>query len=443
MNRQIWVLIVLLSFHSFAQFGDSTNNYTLEELIDQASKESPYSLRIKAEQRQANGEYIQNISVLFPSIDISSGFNQTWPREQLITSSLQSPDIIYPNVNTTFLPNTNFQTSIFLTQSILNFQSIHQFKQARLLKQAAQYEYSAGMADFIFNVKQSFYNLLLAYKNFSVSQSAYLQSADQFLIAKERFDLGAINKPDLLRFQVTMLERNVDLTNARSAISNARRTLNSYLGIKSIINIDTVLAFPDTIDPIPSKRQLVDSILKINPSLKSSNLQIEANRQLRKSIISTRIPYISGSLNYGSFNTGLTNQFSDWSLNDYFSIGIQMNWNILDGGRWFGQLQSVNATTQILSASNEITRNTLIQELHQTIDNIHTSRATLSFVVALQKQSSEEYQLTVLKNQLGAASTLDILAAQLSYIQAQQRLAEAVINDYLLYAKLEQLMGTW
>ena len=99
--------------------------------------------------------------------------------------------------------------------SIVDASSWVQLKQNGTVSRAAEYSFLAARAELVYNVKQAFYELIQLYRNSTVIEASVAQGTEQVKVATERFRLGGISRPELLRIQTGLSQLKVDLIEAK------------------------------------------------------------------------------------------------------------------------------------------------------------------------------------------------------------------------------------
>ena len=424
---------LILSFFAWGQ--TDTNRLSLRECIRIAQESSPYRVRISGDRDQARAGILFGFSTVLPQVFFNSGYTRSGPEINPYIDIPEAPPIFTDEFSTSF-----YQTSFTISQPLIDLSSWMQLRQAYKVADAAEVAFRGSQAELIFNVKQSFYELIRLYRNVEVSEAAVAQSKEQVQIAQERFRLGSIARPELLRVQVSLNDQRVELIQARSRVSNGQRILANYLGLGYPVRIDTSLSFPDTGVQILPEDSLIALALKENPSYRTSLLTLQAQRVNELAVRLMKVPQLGGSFTYGYQG----NHFlSNWADNDFWTLGIQLNWNIFEGLRYFAQLRETSIQTRTAVADSEIARNSASEEMHQAYSNLILAREALSIAQVVIEEAQEEFRLVSEQFRLGAASSLDLLQSQFALEDARRQQVQIITDFYIAQAQIQRLLGTW
>ncbi len=436
-NTQSLVIIGLIFSQTFmvanSIYGQSNEKeLDLEGCIKIALDKSPYSKRATSERLQSLSGIYNALSPLLPQVQLSTEYSRVPSDEQFLINPSLEPQM------TDIVTNDNFEFSLIVSQSIVDASSWVRLKQNRTVSRAAEYSFVAARAELVYNVKQAFYEIIQLNRNVTVIAASVVQGTEQVNVATERFRLGGISRPELLRIQVGLSQLRVELIEATGAIENRKRNLANLLGISFPFHIDTTLKFPDTNSALPSEDSLIKLLFQKNPSTESAKLSLEAQKQNQLSIKLQKVPTVSGFFTYGYSGPQFFN-----NLRNFWSLGIQLRWLIFEGLSWYGQFRESSLQIRTSSADMEISNNTAVELMHQSYSDLKTNRDALSMVKLLIEQATEQFRLRQEQYRLGAASSEELLTSQVTFIEAQQQAVQILVAYHLAWGRVLQLLGEW
>ena len=244
-------VLVFLWVCSEAQESDSL--LSVDRCVQIALERGYYRQRNEGERQLTKVGIYDALSAVLPFLGASAGFSRNGPERQLIIEDPTSPPIPGEEVW-----NDQFQTSITLSTPLIDAASIAGLRQAKTVWDNADVVFRGAQAELAYDVKQAFYNLLGAYKSLDASRSAVLQLEEQVTVARQRFGLGAISRPELLRVEVDLSRQKIDFTNSKTALEAEMRNLAGLMGVNYPVQIDTSLLFRYTEDFLSR-----DSVMKV------------------------------------------------------------------------------------------------------------------------------------------------------------------------------------
>jgi outer membrane protein TolC len=344
--------------------------------------------------------------------------------QQSIAATDFNPNLLNNPKNT-----NNFFTSFDIQEAILNLDMIMQHKAAAIQVSANIYIIQRTKEQITFETKKAYFNLTMTYKAVKVLEDALISSKAQNKLIDDRFKQGLINKSDLLNAEIQVKNIESQLSEAQSNIINA----SDYLSILMGVHIGTVY-------------QVTEPTLPINSS--TTQLQISQNRAdyMAMSSFINASSLMSKSYKY-KFLPRL-NAFGSYYLNDKnmlgfgsnsYLAGVQLSWNLLNGGRTRGMIQAQNLLTNKLSIQLEDKKNQDQLELNKTLREIEDLKLKIERQNIIIEQAKEVYDLVNDRNKQGLSLTSDLLLAQTQLIQQKILLEQLITSNNILHVYMEFL----
>ena len=283
----------------------------------------------------------QSLNIAFsetmPTINFSSGFNKTYfPERETVLFNYENLNINKSNENY----SQNLSTGISLVQKIYNGgQTKNRIIQARSLSEQSHFNYLLVKINVIQNIIHKYFEYLKSIELKEVALQNISLSEKQLELVKNQFSLGAINKTDLLKGEVTNGLAKSDLMRAIKNIKSARRNFFFAMGIPdngesfSKFNLD-ILSYP-----LPDKETLTISIEKNNPNIlvkKSIIKHAKYNFMISKGM---RFPIINTTFNYSVMGENSIDWFNNLKNNWTFGINLSISIPIFTGYGLSSQIQ--------------------------------------------------------------------------------------------------------
>ncbi len=430
--------ITLLLLFLFSAQAQDTVRLTLDNSIEIALKKSPFAARNAAERNQVQASVWSSLGGALPNLSLVTGFDRNGPEVDF--------DFGIPLVPPTLGPvfsNNEYSTSFSVSQNLLALPEWWRIRQALQASRNASATYTGSQADLAFDVIQRYLELVRQRVNLGTARASVRQNEEQARVTRAQFELGSIARPELLRIEVALSRSRIELLDARTAVEDAQRTLANLLGIPGPIAVDTMLAFPDTSVFHPGFDSLLAQVLDTNPSIAAAAYGLRASLTGRQAIWLEKIPSISGSFTYGTTAPELDELFGNWSRGDYWVLSLRLTWSILEGLGWYGRLRDADARVSAADAGLRISRNSAIEQLREAWSDLQTTREGLALIGDLTEGAQLQYELTMQKYRLGAASALDLLTSQLDYVESKRQSNDVIVDYYLAEAEINRLLGVW
>jgi len=289
------------------------------------------------------------------------------------------------------------------------------------------------------DVVRAFYGLLWAgeyEKQIAETQRQRQLHAD---MARTRFNNGVATEVDVLRLEVAVANGQPDLVRAQNAVKQARALLNYYLGRA----LDEPTAIAGEFQEKPWEQNDLDALnqeahrrrpelarLRIAERSAATQLQLaRAENKLRADF----------STNYGILSrlpsNLLNSKFVRWDF------GVNFTLPVFDGFKRSGLVWQATANERAARLEREKTEQQVRLALQQGLDEIGAARETVSAARANVQQAEKVLRMTEANYKYGAATTLDIVDAQLALTTAQTNLLRGLYDYSVARAGLRWSMG--
>ncbi len=270
----------------------------------------------------------------------------------------------------------------------------------------------------------AYYDLQAADSSIIISQASVRDATRSLSDAQLQERAGVGTRFDILTAQVQLATANQNLTNAQSQQQTARKNLAQIL----VVDNNTEFTAADAVRELGTwKYSLEDSII-----LAFKN-RPEAEQQLSLRRISQQQQNIASAANsaqvdlVGSYGLGKSLTAST-SLQDTYSVGVQLTWNFLDGGSAAANtnIQKVNET--IYENQFTSTRNQIRYQVEQAYFSLGSSQKNIATSTQALTQAEESLKLARLRFQAGVGTQTDVINAQTALATARGNRVTAILN---------------
>ena len=323
---------------------------------------------------------------------------------------------------------------------LFNPSSWFNYSAASASKARAELNVLASEQDLISSVKISFYAYLASAQNVDVQEEAVKRSAEQLKLIESRYELGSAAKSDVLKQKVQYGTDQLSLLRATNGVIQAEADLAYTIGLDPrediVFSTDyRVQEYTGTLD------DAIGFSMTNNPGLLANQKAADQAKHSVRAAKSFYLPTVSAYADYSRFNgTQAYPVTFDYSSNSR-TYGLSISYGIFDG---FVREQRVTAAR--VSRNNALAdladmRNSTVSSVKSSyleIDQLKKQREVSQENVAA---AEEDLRITQEKYNLGAATILDLLNAQVSLKEAQVALIQVQFDLNLAIARLENAMG--
>ncbi len=406
--------------------------FTLPDCLDLAARQNPDVLAAAKRVEAAKAAVVSARSGVFPALT-SSGYYQR--REQSIATNGNT----YP----TYRPN-DYTIDGRLTQSLYSAGAVRaRIAAAELQEKAEECNHQAALDTAALAVRSAFYQTLYSAALIKVRQQAVDLLGSQVKDERDRFAAGSVGQLNVNRAQVSLVNEEPALEEARYDLKAAYVQLSQALAIP----------FPDTAQTLPfrirgelghepMKLSLDDCLHQaeaMRPELASRKLAIDAlNRQIVVEKSATR-PQISAFAAYDLYAEPDLRAVKD-NFSGY-TIGISASWQIFDGFMTLGRVRSARAQVGVAEALLASMRLQVESDVRTAYSEWQQAEATLRPQTDNIRLANENLDLTSKNFDAGQSTQLEVLQSRVDLTRTEvTELAGRLAYNSAL-AKLWRAMG--
>ncbi|MFY9173524.1 TolC family protein [Petrimonas mucosa] len=408
----------------------------LKEVI-RIGLENNYDLKISRNEQQISDNNVTPGNAGFlPTIGLNSGYNfrsnniDQFPADGSETVSTRS------SVTQTVDAGVNLNWTIFE-----GFKVQTNYKRLQELKSVGELNTQLAVENFIADITAEYYNYVQQALRMQNLKQALSLSRERLRIVEARYQIGSLSRLDLQQARVDFNADSSQLIQQYEVLHSSRIRLNEMMGVDNVeqhfLAADTTISF----DPTLSKSELYNNMLKVNTSL----LLAEKNKVLSeldlKMAQSQNYPYLRLNGEYGfthfDYNTGGVDKQRNWGP----TVGVTLGFTIFDG--FNRSREQKNARLRINNRELQLERQKLM--LQSDFANMWLAYQNNIELTNLEKESLENaqinYEIAMDRYKLGDLSGILLREAQVSLLQAEQRLLTAQYRTKLYEISLLQISG--
>lgn len=405
---------------------------------DQAAQmalENNYGVKVS----NNNVKIAENNSSIF-----NTGFLPTLTGNGGIVYNIDDTEATFSNGNVTTLDgaeSNRYNASLNLNYTLFDgLGRRYNYKQLKEQYNLSELQARETIENTLLQLFSVYYNVAQLSENVSLLEQSLAISKERFTRVAYQFDFGQATKLAVLNAEVDVNNDSIALLNTKQQLLNAKRDLYVVIGKSETpdFKVDTTVNLKIT----PNKEALLEKVkqhnvalLQVDKNILISDFQIKANR-------SGYLPTIGLTGTYGwNRNNNNAAAFVANSTNTGLSGGINLTWNLFDGGRTRTQVQNakINYDTQQLQKSQ------VRLEVFRDFNNAWDDYQTKLFVLEAQQKNvqtnANNFSRTQEQFKLGQVNSIEFRQAQINLINAQNARNVAKYDAKLAELQLLQLSG--
>ena len=414
-----YILIILIFFStSIAQ------SLTVDECVRIALENKPSLKRAEQDVTIARLNRASTGALMLPSVNASNSFSET----------------TYGNSSSE--ASERYSGGLSLSQSLFNFGTkINTLKQSDNTYNTAKQQRRQAKARIILDVHTFYYQYLKNSELFDIAGKDLELSKKQLDLVQNQYNLGAVSKTDFLKASVrygtaksSFLSRELSKKNSEKSLRHSMGLLDSDVPIIIEQKMDLILS-------VPTFDEAYSLMLSNSPDLNILDNQIVGAQIAVKKAWSSSLPSVNMSI---GMNASSADQITRTYFDDNYikSANITLSIPIFSGFRNKNSIQI--SKLQLNQAETRLSGGTKSAKvsLYALINTLNNYQEIIPIQEEVLFSAEEDLKLAQQRYELGSASILELLDAQLALIQASSSLVRTKYDAAIQVASLDDLLGT-
>jgi len=347
---------------------------------------------------------------------------------------------------------TSTTPTISSSWGVANLASWKGLSAAREGLKASRLQRDATRSEVALVTRRQFYAVVQAIKLAEVSAGALRLARDDEKRVNAMFEVGSVSKSDLLKAQVRTAQSEFDQLAAQHSVTEQRVALASQMGVREaeLGEVDTLLvATPQTYD----EPALLTEAGKNRPDLIAAEADWKAARASLAAARMARLPYLTasgrGTFNFKNHQTtdealpggGVNVRETGTDFDRTLQGSLTVSWDVFDLGRIDARILSARAHLARTRETYDALQRNLASEVHQQI--LAYNEAVEQDKVAQRglESATENLKLTQEKYNVGSATILELIDAQVQLQTAQSNVVKALAAIRVAEAQINRVRG--
>ncbi|MEE9552754.1 MAG: TolC family protein [candidate division Zixibacteria bacterium] len=410
----------------------AAETYSLDDCIETALKNNYGIVAAKNSYDAARGEVYTAWGGLLPTISISANGSRNWPIFARFDES--SGQII--SGRDRFSSSLNFSNS-FPGMGLYNYANI---KKKRNDRNSSFYYFVKSQKDLILGVKGYYYDLLKSKMLLEVAEEAVKRGEERLRVVQSRYDLGSASMSDVLKAKVRYGSDRLDLVSKSNIFKLAKAQLAYTMGIDVNNDFEVDENLPERDIDISFEGGFSEA-LSGNPEYRKAIFDLSSAKNSKTMAYSNFLPTLSLGLSHSS-NVYEFSQFTEFKQANASSfMYASLSFNIFNGTSDYATLLAAKKNVDTNNHALKDTKNRVALEVKQAFLDIEQSNEARKLADESVAAAQEDLNLVKEKYNLGAATILEVLDAEVSLKQAQTSKVQAIFDNNLAISKLEKVLG--
>jgi outer membrane protein len=324
-----------------------------------------------------------------------------------------------------------YSTGLTFSQILFDFgQSLYGIRAAQATERSLAANVGTARETVLFDVKQSYYNLLQAQRLLVVADENVANNQKHVDLATARFGVGVATRFDITQAEVQLVNAQLSQVTARNNVAVARETFRNALGIDGDLDFD-ILDTLSVHDVQIDEQKAVDLAFDHRPDILSLRQQQESFDDQIKALRLSYLPTINGNATYNYSGT-------DYPLNNSWTVGASANLSVFNGGLTSAEIGAAKANLSQLQSQERSLRHQVRLQVRQAVLNL--AQAAESIAVSEKGVESSRENLAIAEGQYGAGvgNIIALSDAQAALTTSQGNNVQSLAGYHNAVAALEQ-----
>lgn len=302
----------------------------------------------------------------------------------------------------------------------------------------AKKEYLYELQNIKLKAVNYFFNWASASKKVELAQENALSTQKLFKIGKKRYELGSIEKDDVLNLELDVYNAETNLTQNERELEKAESELKLFL--RDECPLYSVPELPELISDLQIDTKEATALAEANnPEIFNLKIKkIEAQRDLDKVIKENRFDLsLTGS--YGLNQNANTFTDAYGRLLEQQMVAIQLSIPILDWGERKGNIKTAKMNNEISEIAVQQESDKINQQLSLKIIDFNLQKQLVAGALRTSEISRSSYEITEKRFLSGSIDLLRLTSARKAWQSASENYIMSLYNYWKFYYEVQQL----
>ena len=408
------------------QLGDTTLNRLIAEVVRANQDVQAAEARVRA----TRSERVRTLLDLTPDTRLTGSY----ARQRLSSSS-------FPGFAGSFPDQNIWDAGVSAAWDLDVFGQIRQTAQARgAMVGAAQAELRDVQISLTAELALTYFELRGAQEQLSVARENAENQRRTFEITRQRLDAGRGSAFDTERAQAQLSSTLAEIPAREAQVAAAQYRIGVLVG-RAPAAVAAELEQPARVPALPDVASMgnPEVIVRDRPDVTAAERQAAAQGALVGAAKASYLPKISIGGSAGYVAPQIRTVGAQGTLR--YAVGPVISWPLLSLGRVKADVDAAQAGEDEARARYRAVVLRAMQDLEVSISQYRAARLRVDRLQEASAASQHAAELALLRFKEGATDLLQVLDAQRTQLEAQDRLAQARIDAGTAYAALFRATG--
>jgi len=408
---------------------------TLEEAIDRGVRASARLREAGARTEMASAIAEQRRAASQPQVTAQAGYSRTNHISPFVVPVTGGLLPIYPDI-----PN-NYRSRVELQYPLYNAGRFAALEEAaRSESAAADVDERTARADLSLEIARAYWTLVTALEQLRVVEQSITATQAHLENARRRLEAGIVAPHEVFAIEAQESRQQLLAIQARGNRDVAEAELARLIGApQAQIQPASPLAPPA---PLTAALQtLVAEAASRRTEREALSRRLTAAEERVRAAEASSRPVVAagGGLDYASPNPRFFPREREWHTS--WDVGVNVGWLLFDGGRSRAEVAETSAATRAMRARIDEFDSMLSVDVRRAVTELTSSIAAIETADQGIRAAAEARRVANERFLAGAATSADVLDAQVALLQAELDRTQAMAAGRVAEARVARAVG--
>jgi len=286
----------------------------------------------------------------------------------------------------------------------------------------------------------AWHRLVLAERAVAVAREEVAQLNAHVRDAQRFFDQGVISYNDLLKARVALAHAKQGMVQVQADRNVAAAYLNMAMG-RPVDQPVRVAGLPDMLPSLPSLGALLDQAQVHRPELKAMRLAYEKAGLAVQAANAPAYPELSMIGRYERLGDNATADHNEFGNDNNLSLTVQARWTFFEWGKTRDEVRKAGHEQAAVERQWQGVKDSVALEVVEAWEKWVAAQENCKTAKEARMQAGEDFRITNLRFQQGAATSTDVLDARSYLSRAELDDDRAIAGVFLAEADLKRAIG--
>jgi len=314
------------------------------------------------------------------------------------------------------------------------------YKASQLELEVAREELNQAKQDLVFQIRQAYYQVLLAQEMVKVIDDSYALMEKHYKQVKDLYREGYVSNLDVLQVEAKLSAIKPQQIQVHNGLELAQLALKNVLNLDPGEELEVRGQLEYVEAEIPELKQVIEQAKQNRADLKTLELRKEQTDSMYKIARAGYLPTVALFANY-QWNMGQEMPPNDTIWREGYQAGVSASIDLFDGFKTYGEMKAAKSQQEQIRYGEQALRSGIEIQVTAAYLQIMSAKQQVDAEKKNVEAAQKSFEASQNRYREGMVNHLDVLDAEVGLTQAKSGYLRAVADYLIAQARLDQAMG--